>query len=83
MGGTFSFWHWLVVLVIVALVFGTKKLRNIGGDLGSGQPAAASNRDDIPLELRRELLRHRDILPAEPRPAKAMSTKLAADPITV
>ncbi len=34
MGG-FSIWHWLVVLVIVALVFGTKKLRNIGGDLGS------------------------------------------------
>ena len=34
MGG-FSIWHWLVVLVIVALVFGTKKLRNIGGVLGS------------------------------------------------
>jgi len=32
--GSFSIWHWLVVLVIVALVFGTKKLRNIGGDLG-------------------------------------------------
>lgn len=33
MGG-FSIWHWLIVLVIVALVFGTKKLRNIGEDLG-------------------------------------------------
>ncbi len=32
--GTFSIWHWLVVLVIILLVFGTKKLRNIGGDLG-------------------------------------------------
>lgn len=32
--GSFSIWHWLVVLVIVALVFGTKKLRNIGEDLG-------------------------------------------------
>ena len=32
--GTFSIWHWLVVLVIVMLVFGTKKLRNIGTDLG-------------------------------------------------
>jgi sec-independent protein translocase protein TatA len=32
--GSFSIWHWLVVLVIVALVFGTKKLRNIGGDVG-------------------------------------------------
>ena len=32
--GTFSIWHWLVVLVVVLLVFGTKKLRNIGSDLG-------------------------------------------------
>lgn len=32
--GSFSIWHWLIVLVIVALVFGTKKLRNIGEDLG-------------------------------------------------
>jgi len=32
--GSFSFWHWLVVLVIIAMVFGTKKLRNIGADLG-------------------------------------------------
>ena len=33
--GTFSIWHWIVVLIIVVLVFGTKKLRNLGGDLGS------------------------------------------------
>jgi sec-independent protein translocase protein TatA len=32
--GSFSIWHWLIVLVIVALIFGTKKLRNIGSDLG-------------------------------------------------
>lgn len=32
--GTFSIWHWLIVLVIVALIFGTKKLRNMGEDLG-------------------------------------------------
>ncbi len=32
--GSFSIWHWLIVLVIVALVFGTKKLRNVGSDLG-------------------------------------------------
>lgn len=34
MGG-FSIWHWLIVLAIVALVFGTKKLRNMGEDIGS------------------------------------------------
>lgn len=33
MGGL-SIWHWLIVLVIVAMVFGTKRLRNIGSDLG-------------------------------------------------
>ena len=32
--GSFSIWHWLIVLVIVLLVFGTKKLRNVGSDLG-------------------------------------------------
>jgi sec-independent protein translocase protein TatA len=32
--GSFSIWHWLIVLVIVMLVFGTKKLRNMGADLG-------------------------------------------------
>ena len=51
MGG-FSIWHWLIVLLIVVMVFGTKKLKNIGSDLGGavkgfkdgmkegGQPAA-------------------------------------------
>jgi sec-independent protein translocase protein TatA len=33
--GSFSIWHWLIVLLVVVLVFGTKKLRNIGEDLGS------------------------------------------------
>ena len=32
--GTFTVWHWLIVLLIVVLVFGTKKLKNLGGDLG-------------------------------------------------
>jgi sec-independent protein translocase protein TatA len=32
--GTLSIWHWLIVLAIVVLIFGTKKLRNLGGDLG-------------------------------------------------
>jgi len=33
--GSFSIWHWLIVLLVVVLVFGTKKLRNLGTDLGS------------------------------------------------
>lgn len=32
--GSFSIWHWLIVLLVVVLIFGTKKLRNLGGDVG-------------------------------------------------
>lgn len=32
--GSLSIWHWLIVLLVVILVFGTKKLRNMGSDLG-------------------------------------------------
>ena len=32
--GSLSIWHWLIVLLIVVMVFGTKKLKNIGSDLG-------------------------------------------------
>jgi sec-independent protein translocase protein TatA len=52
--GAWSIWHWLIVLVVVLLIFGTKKLRNIGSDLGGavrgfkdGMKTAA---DDKPVE---------------------------------
>jgi sec-independent protein translocase protein TatA len=32
--GSFSIWHWLIVLLVVILIFGTKKLKNLGADLG-------------------------------------------------
>ena len=32
--GSFSIWHWLIVLVVIILVFGTAKLKNLGKDLG-------------------------------------------------
>jgi sec-independent protein translocase protein TatA len=32
--GSFSIWHWLIVLLVVVLIFGTKKLKNMGSDLG-------------------------------------------------
>ena len=51
--GSFSIWQWLIVLLIVALVFGTKKLRNIGQDLGGavkgfkdGMKEASSESDE-------------------------------------
>ena len=59
--GSFSIWHWLIVLVVVVLIFGTKKLRNIGQDLGGAvkgfkegiksaesDPAAAKDAADGP-----------------------------------
>ena len=33
--GSLSIWHWLIVLLVVVLIFGSKKLRNMGADLGS------------------------------------------------
>ena len=35
LSGSFSIWHWMIVLILVTAVFGTKKLRNAGGDLGA------------------------------------------------
>ena len=35
MSGIGSIWHWLILLLIVGLVFGTKRLRNVGDDLGA------------------------------------------------
>ena len=32
--GSFSVMHWCIVLLIVMLIFGTKKLKNLGSDLG-------------------------------------------------
>jgi sec-independent protein translocase protein TatA len=49
--GSFSIWHWLIVLVVVVLIFGTKKLRNLGTDLGSavkGFKEGMKTEDDKP-----------------------------------
>lgn len=44
--GSLSIWHWLIVLVVVALVFGTKKLRNVGEDLGTAVKGFKKGMDD-------------------------------------
>ena len=47
--GAFSIWHWLIVLVVVLLIFGTKKLRNIGSDLGGAVKGFKDGvKDDAP-----------------------------------
>ncbi len=57
--GSFSIWHWLIVLVIVMLIFGTKKLRNIGEDLGGAVKGFKQGMKDGSAEAEK---------PAEPLP---------------
>ncbi|MDD4880930.1 MAG: Sec-independent protein translocase subunit TatA [Gallionellaceae bacterium] len=55
--GSFSIWHWMIVLVVVLLIFGTKKLKNIGGDLGGavkGFKEAMKEEQNKPAELPRQ-----------------------------
>lgn len=55
--GSFSIWHWLIVLVVVLLIFGTKKLKNIGSDLGGavkGFKDAMREEENKPVELPRQ-----------------------------
>lgn len=52
--GSFSIWHWLIVLVIIALVFGTKKLRNVGEDLGSAVKGFKKGMNDANEEKKPE-----------------------------
>ena len=52
--GSFSIWHWLIVLAVVLLIFGTKKLRNIGADLGGavkGFKDSMKEEQNKPMEL--------------------------------
>ena len=64
--GSFSIWHWLVVLLIVVLVFGTKKLKNIGSDLGG---AVKGFKDGM-----------KDGSGAPAAPAQQVTTRTAGDP---
>ena len=41
--GSFSIWHWLIVLLVVVLIFGTKKLKNVGSDLGGVHETAVAD----------------------------------------
>ena len=54
--GSFSVWHWLIVLLIVVLIFGTKKLKNMGSDLGG---AVKGFKDGVRDGRRRPPIRQR------------------------
>lgn len=77
-----SIWHWLILLVIVVLLFGTKKIRNLGPDLGaairdfkkglSGDDAKKSEEE----EAKRQEAEH---LRADPPPTDSHSTQSQRD----
>ena len=53
--GSLSIWHWLIVLVVVVLIFGTKKLGNIGKDVGSavkGFKEGMKTDEDAPKQVK-------------------------------
>ena len=56
--GSFSIWHWLIVLMVVILIFGTKKLSNLGKDLGSavkGFKDGMKSEDDKTTQAKAEI----------------------------
>ena len=59
--GSFSIWHWIVVLIVVLAVFGTAKLRNIGGDLGTALKGFkdAMKEDEKKEETKVETVEHK------------------------
>jgi sec-independent protein translocase protein TatA len=54
--GSLSVWHWLIVLAIISLVFGTSKLRHIGADLGHAVKGFKQGVSDAESLAKSELL---------------------------
>ena len=71
--GTCSIWHWLIVLVIVMLVFGTKKLRNIGADLGGAVRGFKDGMKEGAADKPAERRRHAAAGARRPAPSTAKS----------
>jgi sec-independent protein translocase protein TatA len=67
--GSFSIWHWLIVLLIVVMVFGTKKLKNMGSDLGG---AVKGFKDGM-----------KDGSAPDEKPAAAVAAQVQADKTTI
>jgi sec-independent protein translocase protein TatA len=67
--GSFSIWHWLIVLLIVVMVFGTKKLKNMGSDLGG---AVKGFKDGM-----------KDGTASDEKPAAAVAAQVQADKTTI
>jgi sec-independent protein translocase protein TatA len=73
--GTFSIWHWLIVLLIVVMVFGTKKLKNLGSDLGGAVKGFKDGMKDGSAAAEEK--------PAAPAPQVANAAPATADKNTI
>lgn len=91
--GSLSIWHWLIVLLVVVLIFGTKKLRNMGGDVGGAikefksSMADAKTTDNTEAATNSALTDETVILPTKApvkrkAPAKTASTKTSTTKTT-
>jgi sec-independent protein translocase protein TatA len=77
-----SFWQWAILLVIVLLVFGTKKIRNLGPDLGSAiRDFKKSLSGDDEAKQKEEEARRKEAeqLRADPPPADRPTTQSQRD----
>ncbi|MBI5438885.1 MAG: Sec-independent protein translocase subunit TatA [Nitrosomonadales bacterium] len=55
--GSLSIWHWLIVLLVIVLIFGTKKLRNMGSDLGGavkGFKEGMKSGEESPMQIQQD-----------------------------
>ena len=86
--GLDSVWHWLIFLVIVLLLFGTKKIRNLGPDLGEairgfkkglGGDDEAKKKDEEEARRKEAEQLRADPAPADPKPADAAGTQSQRD----
>lgn len=74
--GSFSIWHWLIVLLVVVMIFGTKKLRNMGSDLGGAVKGFKDGmKDGSTVETP-------VVTPAPPTPTQHVTGHAAADKST-
>ena len=71
--GGISMWQLLILLLIVVLVFGTKRLRNMGGDLGAAVKGFRKGMEEVkeePLEPDQITSGERAETPEEPAKSK-------------
>lgn len=69
--GSWSIGHWVVVLIVVMLLFGTKRLRNVGGDLGAAIKSFKQGLNDANEPAKLE---------ADPKPAASSTAEAEKEP---